>query len=83
MFCLWRFECWRQFNWDTVVDYVRVVCRWSVQSEYCEAETFRASCPVSTVIVVRRALYGRMRPAVSWDFTPIYTIDSAIITIIY
>jgi len=31
------------------------------QSEYCETETFRASCPVSTVIVIRRALYGRMR----------------------
>ena len=32
-----------------------------VQSEYCEAETFRASCPLSTVIIIRRALYGRMR----------------------
>jgi len=34
---------------------------WSVQSEYCEAETFRASCPFSTLVVVRTALYGRMR----------------------
>ena len=38
-----------------------VYCMLSVQSEYCEAETFRASCPNSTVIVIRRALYGRMR----------------------
>ena len=29
--------------------------------EYCRWETFRASCPVDEVIVIRSALYGRMR----------------------
>ena len=48
---------------ERLLRYWRIcLCRMlPVQSEHCEAETFRASCPVSTVIVVRRALYGRMR----------------------
>ena len=29
--------------------------------EFCETETFRASCPEDKVIVMQRALYGRMR----------------------
>ena len=29
--------------------------------EYCRWETFRAKCPADEVIVVRSALYGRMR----------------------
>jgi len=32
-----------------------------VLKEYCEAETFRASCPPLHVILIRKALYGRMR----------------------
>jgi Galactose binding lectin domain len=29
--------------------------------EYCEAETFNASCADSQVLLIREALYGRMR----------------------
>ena len=29
--------------------------------EYCRWETFSASCPLDEVIVIRSALYGRMR----------------------
>ena len=32
-----------------------------VFKEYCEAETFRAACPMGHVIVIRHAQYGRMR----------------------
>lgn len=40
---------------------VRLVFVCSVHKDYCEAETFKASCPSSQVVVVRSALYGRMR----------------------
>jgi len=37
-------------------------CVQSVEKrEYCEAETFVASCPESQVLLIRQALYGRMK----------------------
>ena len=37
------------------------MCRYAGLREYCRWETFSASCPLDEVIVIRSALYGRMR----------------------
>ncbi len=30
-------------------------------TEYCKWETFNAECPVGSVIIMKKVLYGRMR----------------------
>jgi len=41
--------------------YLYLVLHQTVHREYCETESFTASCSASQVIIVRHALYGRMR----------------------